>query len=74
MYTEAIIVAGITALATVVTQVIIAFRVNSLIAYRINELEKKVNRHNNLIERVFKVEERSESNTRRIDKLERGNG
>ena len=27
-----------------------------LIAYRIEELEKKVNKHNNLIERVYKIE------------------
>lgn len=27
-----------------------------LIAYRIEELEKKVNKHNNLVERMYKVE------------------
>ena len=27
-----------------------------LIAYRLEELEKKVNKHNNLIERMYKVE------------------
>ena len=27
-----------------------------LIAYRLEELEKKVNQHNNLIERMYKVE------------------
>ena len=27
-----------------------------LVAYRIEELEKKVNKHNNLIERMYKVE------------------
>ena len=28
----------------------------ALVAYRISELEKKVDKHNNLIERMFKVE------------------
>ena len=27
-----------------------------LVAYRIEELEKKVNKHNNLVERMYKVE------------------
>lgn len=29
-----------------------------LVNYRIEQLEKKVDKHNNLIERMFKVEER----------------
>ena len=28
----------------------------AVVAYRIEELEKKVNKHNNLIERMYKVE------------------
>lgn len=31
---------------------------NALIAYRISELEKKQDKHNNLIERTYKLEER----------------
>lgn len=31
---------------------------NDLVIYRINELEKKVNSHNNLIDRMYKVESR----------------
>lgn len=30
---------------------------NKLTIYRIDQLEKKVNKHNNLIERVYKIEE-----------------
>lgn len=30
---------------------------NKLTNYRIEQLEKKVNKHNNLIERVYKIEE-----------------
>lgn len=32
-------------------------RNNDLVLYRINELEKKQQKHNNLIERMYKVEE-----------------
>ena len=31
---------------------------NDLVLYRINELDKKVHEHNNLIERMFNVEKR----------------
>ena len=36
---------------------------------RIGALEKKVDKHNSLIERMYKVEERSKSNSHRIDEL-----
>ena len=31
---------------------------NALVRYRIDELDEKVHKHNNLIERMYKVEER----------------
>ena len=49
-----------------------------LMSYRIEQLEKKVDAHNNLIERMYKVEEATalqeekiSSATRRIEDLER---
>lgn len=33
-------------------------RSNDLVIYRINELDKKVHEHNNLIDRMYKVESR----------------
>lgn len=68
--TEAIIVAGIGAAASVICQIIISVKSNSLTAYRINQLESKVQKHNNLIERMYIVEQRSKSNQHRIDDLE----
>ena len=38
--------------------------------WRIQELEKKVDKHNNLVERMFIVEERSTRNEGRIKELE----
>lgn len=32
----------------------------ALIAYRLEELEEKVNKHNNLVERTYKLEQRME--------------
>lgn len=36
---------------------------------KIGALEKKVDKHNSLIERMYKVEERCKSNSHRIDEL-----
>lgn len=38
---------------------------------RISALEKKVEKHNNFIERLTKAEEREKSNSHRIDSLEK---
>ena len=42
----------------------------ALIAYRLEELEKKVNKHNNLVERMYKLEEQSTLLEHRISDLE----
>ena len=67
---EAILVAIITAAATIICQIIISRRSNSLIAYRVDQLEVKVTKHNNFIERLTRVEDRAKSNTHRLDKLD----
>ena len=38
----------------------------ALIAYRLEELEKKVQEHNNLVERTYKLEERAEIQEEKI--------
>lgn len=40
------------------------------IIYRLNELEKKQDKHNNLIERMVKVEQSSKSAHLRIDEIQ----
>lgn len=37
--------------------------------WRVAALEKKMDKHNNLVERLTKIEERSKSNTHRINDL-----
>ena len=44
---------------------------NRLIAYRVDELEKKVEKHNNLIERVVKLEGSDAAQWRWIDQLKK---
>lgn len=48
------VVVALISLAGVVTTAVLT---NSLIKYRIDQLEKKVDKHNNLIERTYKLEE-----------------
>lgn len=54
--TEAIIVAIITGACAVISNLAITFTQAGKTLYRIEQLEKKVEKHNNLVERVTKLE------------------
>lgn len=56
MMTEAIIVAIITGACAVISNVAITVTEASKNRYRIEQLEKKVEKHNNLVERVTQIE------------------
>lgn len=60
MITESIVIALITGGLAVISNVIIAFQSNSKTIYRIDQLEKKVEKHNNMIERMYSVETKVE--------------
>ncbi len=45
---------------------------NKLTVYRIEQLEQKVSKHNNLVERMFLVESSTKSAHHRIDELREG--
>ena len=47
---------------------------NKLTDFRLKKLEEKVDKHNHLVERMCKVEDRAMSNMHRIDNLERNRG
>lgn len=51
-----IIVALITLLGTLGSGILSAVISNRLIKYRVDQLEKKVDKHNNLIDRMYKAE------------------
>ena len=72
----------VTSIATVLCTILTVYGGNKLIAYRIEQLEKKVAAHNNLIERMYAIEKRvdvdenrlkvSEHRIEDLEKLERG--
>ena len=64
--TTDIIVSVVTLIGTLAT----VWGGNKLTAYRIEQLEQKVNKHNNLVERTFKIEERLSVDEQRINDLE----
>ena len=53
---ETIIVAIITLIGTIGSGILSAVISNNLIKFRVEQLEKKVDKHNNLIDRMYKAE------------------
>lgn len=66
---DAIIVAIISLLGTMFGSLAGIMRANNLVTYRISELEKKVDKHNSIIERVSLLEQDSETQWKRLDEL-----
>lgn len=54
----ALITGGLSFLGNVITVFLSQKKSTALITYRIDQLEEKVNKHNNLIERMYEVEEK----------------
>ena len=57
---EAVIVAVLGFLGTIVGSTIGVLTANKLVNYRIEQLEKKVDKHNNLVERTYHLEQEVE--------------
>ena len=55
--TEAIIVAALGLVGTLVGSYLAIRKSTALIAYRLEQLEQKVSKHNNLVERTYALEE-----------------
>ena len=68
---ETIIVALITLAETIGSGVLSAVISNNLIKYRVEQLEKKVDKHNNLIDRMYKAESNIEVIQEEIEQLEK---
>ena len=68
---ETIIVALITLAGTIGSGVLSAIISNNLIKYRVEQLEKKVDKHNNLIDRMYKAESNIEVMQEEIEQLEK---
>lgn len=67
---EAVLVAIITGAFASVSAVVSIILSSRMTIYRIEQLEKKVEKHNNMIERLYKAEENISANEKRIENLE----
>ena len=59
--TDTIIVAGLSLVGTLAGAYMANKKSSALIAYRLEQLENKVNKHNQVIERTFKLEGRMDN-------------
>ena len=76
--TEAVIVALLSLVGTLAGAYLANRKSAALVAYRLEQLERKVNKHNNLVERTYALEEavalaeeRQKVANHRIDDLEK---
>ena len=66
-----IIVAVITVIGVIASNYFSNNSTRKLILYRIDQLEHKVNKHNNLIDRVYKLEDRENIIETKVERLEK---
>lgn len=69
--TEAIVVGIISGSAAVISAVTTSYISSSKTIYRIDQLEKKVEKHNQLVERMYAVESSVKSAHKRLDGIEK---
>lgn len=67
---ETLVVSALSLIGTVTGSVLGILASNKVTAYRIEQLEKKVDKHNSVIERTFLLEEKMKEAERRIEKME----
>lgn len=67
--TEAIVIALITGGLAIISNIVVAWANNSKTLYRIEILEKKVEAHNNLVERMTIDEQNTKAQWRQIDEI-----
>lgn len=67
--TEGIIIALVTGGLAVISNLLVANANNSKTLYRLSELEKKVEKHNQVVERFLILERDEDTQWKRIDEL-----
>ena len=70
MLDSTIIVALISMIGTIIGSMLGVMKSNDKTLYRIEQLEKKVEAHNNLVERMAIVEQETKANEQRLQRLE----
>lgn len=68
--TEAVVVAAMSLLGTLLGSLAGVETSSKLVNYRLEQLERKVQAHNNLIERTFQLEAAQALQAQRLDRLE----
>ena len=68
---ETIIVAVIGLIGTLASGYFVNKKTTALILYRVDQLEQKVNKHNNLIDRMYKAESNIELIQEEIEQLDK---
>lgn len=68
---ETIIVAAIGLIGTLASVYFVNKRTTALILYRVDQLEEKVNKHNSLIDRMYKVESDIKLIQEEVEQLEK---
>lgn len=64
-----IVVAIIACIGTMVSTIVSVIMTNRVTIYRIQQLESKVDKHNNVVERVALLERDNETQWKRIDEM-----
>ena len=68
--TEAVVVAAMSLLGSLLGSLAGVVTSSKLVNYRLEQLERKVQAHNNLIERTFQLEAAQALQAQRLDRLE----
>lgn len=68
---ETIIVAAIGLIGTLASVYFVNKKTTALILYRVDQLEEKVNKHNSLIDRMYKVESDIKLIQEEVEQLEK---
>lgn len=68
--TEAVVVAAMSLLGTLLGSLAGVVTSSKLVNYRLEQLERKVQAHNNLIERTFQLEAAQALQAQRLDRME----
>lgn len=66
---DAVLVAFITGGLAIISNIMVAMAQNSKTIYRIEQLEKKMDKHNDLIERVAVIERDEKTQWKQIDEI-----
>ncbi|MBR5791935.1 MAG: hypothetical protein IKY34_02355 [Ruminiclostridium sp.] len=66
----ALVTGGVTLMVCLINNFLQQSKTRALLEYKLNDLTQRVNKHNDLLERTYRLEEQSKELTRRLDRLE----